>query len=64
MRETKGRVLFLRYKPLLNSRKSITEDDLRKLSGKFGKVTRVVIIRPKFNGPMTHVGLVFMFSLR
>merc|ERR1712183_1154562 len=54
MRETKGRVLFLRYKPLLNSRKSITEDDLRKLSGKFGKVTRVVIIRPKFNGPMTH----------
>jgi len=54
MRESKGRVLFLRYKPLTNSRKSITEHDLTKISEKFGKVTRVVIIRPKFNGPMTH----------
>merc|ERR1719376_1006192 len=54
MRESKGRVLFLRYKPLVNSRKSINEDDLTKISEKFGKVTRVVIIRPKFNGPMTH----------
>merc|ERR1719354_918030 len=54
MRESKGRVLFLRYKPLINSRKGINEDDLTKISEKFGKVTRVVIIRPKFNGPMTH----------
>ena len=59
MRESKGRVLFLRYKPLVNSRKSINEDDLTKISEKFGKVTRVVIIRPKFNGPMTHVSSSF-----